>query len=178
MSEDPKVQIALRARDSSPILSGSPDSLVARGRRELADLALQTQTLAQTRLRAEQGDAAAQYELCWLITRQEESEGEAEADMWLRKAAGQGHPKAQYCVGILLFLNSSFQTEGLDAKRNSEAAVWFRKAAEQGYACAQYALGMALRDGQGIPQDSVEAAVWFQKAAEQGVFALLDGWQP
>src|SRR5580658_1472871 len=133
MSDDPKAQITLRDSDSSPILSGSQTSLVARGRRELADLALQTHTLLQTRKRAEKGDAAAQYELCWLITKQEGSEAETEATMWLRRAAEQGHPKAQFFVGLLLFI-----WEGAEAQQNSEAAVWFRKAAEQGVAGAQW----------------------------------------
>ena len=169
MSDDPKAQIALRAPASSPILSGSQVSLVARGRRELADLALQAQILAQTKLLAEQGHAAAQYELCWLIAKQEGSEAETEAAMWLRSAADQGHPKAQLFVGLLLFT-----WEGPDAQQNSEAAEWFRKAAEQGVAGAQWALGIALEGGRGVPQDSAEAALWFQKAAEQGVNSLAD----
>ena len=171
MHDNPKAQITLRDGDSSPILSGSAADLVARGRKELADLARRAQTLLQTRKRAEQGDAAAQYELSLKMA--EDSEAASESLMWLGRAVDQGYAKAQYILGRM-WLSAPF---GESETAESEAAVWFRKAAEQGYAHAQYALGKALEEGRGLPQDSVEASEWFRRAANQGVFGL-DGWQP
>ena len=58
----------------------------------------------------------------------------SEAVKWYRKAADQGHAKAQYNLGWC-YANG----EGV-AKNISEAVKWYRKAAEQGDENAQKAL--------------------------------------
>ncbi len=88
---------------------------------------------------------------------------EAEAVKWYRKAAEQGHVKAQNNLGMCYALG-----EGV-AQDYGEAVKWFRKAAEQGYAGAQNNLGLCCEKGQGVAQDKTEAVKWYRKAAEQGV---------
>ena len=79
-----------------------------------------------------------------------------------RKAAEQGHPRAQYNLGVL-YANGQGVPQDF-----TEAAKWFRKAAEQGYAPAQNNLGSLYDKGKGVPLDFAEAAKWYRKAAEQG----------
>jgi hypothetical protein len=86
-----------------------------------------------------------------------------ESVKWYRKAADQGHARAQYELGI------SYSTgDGVPVDRE-QAAAFYRKAAEQGLAGAQVCLGSAYTTGRGVSQDNVEAASWYRKAAEQGV---------
>jgi hypothetical protein len=83
----------------------------------------------------------------------------AEAACWYRKAADQGHAKAQHDLGLLRDAG-----EGVPQDR-AEAARWFRKAAEQGLAGAQAALGRAYATGTGVVEDPAQAYFWFHLAA-------------
>ncbi|KAG0291394.1 hypothetical protein BGZ96_005230, partial [Linnemannia gamsii] len=74
-------------------------------------------------------------------------------------AAGQGHTRAKYSLGILE--ESSFNNP-------SSAAIWFLKAANDGFAPAQYSLGSLYLRGSGVPQDYSLAMEWFLKASDQG----------
>ena len=83
--------------------------------------------------RAERGDAEAQFglgELRWDGT-DELAKDRAEAAKWIRKAAEQGHAKAQHMLGYM-YKNG----EGVAMDR-AEAVKWYRKAAEQGDERAQ-----------------------------------------
>jgi len=175
MANDPESLIALIAPRPILALSQPEIGLVARGRRELVELAQESDAMLRAKDRAELGDPAAQYELCWLLTRQG---FESEADMWLRKAAEQGYSKAQYCIGVLLFLNSTFGKEPHQTGQAGEAVCWLKKAAEQGHPWAQYAYATALEEGRGVPPDAIEAAIWYKRATEQGVTTLLGGLEP
>ena len=101
-----------------------------------------------------------------------------EAVKWFRKAAEQGHAKAQCKLGWC------YGSYGTGIHDGSEALKWFRKAAEQGYAEAQCKLGSYYFHGLCVKQDYVEAAQWYHKAAEQGdhqaqgMLAMLyeEGW--
>jgi len=86
----------------------------------------------------------------------------SEAAKWFRKAAEQGHAKAQFILGVM-YANG----QGV-AQDNAEAVKWYRRAAEQGNAKAQLNLGVMYANGQGVAQDNAEAVKWFRKAAEQG----------
>ena len=58
-----------------------------------------------------------------------------EAVKWWRKAADDGHAKAQFRLG------ESYATgKGVEQKDVNEAAKWYRKAAEQGHEEAAKAL--------------------------------------
>ena len=84
------------------------------------------------------------------------------AVMQFALAANQGHPEAQYYVGL-----SYAEGKGVE-KDMTEAVKWFKQAAEQGNADAMFKLGLACYEGDGMPLDLDEAAKWFRKAAEHG----------
>ena len=79
---------------------------------------------------------------------------------WLKKAAENGHPRAQYELGHLHHV-------GWYVKKDyAEAARWYRKPAEQGDEDAQCGLGQ-LYNGM-LTTDYAEAFKWFRMAADQG----------
>ncbi len=85
-----------------------------------------------------------------------------EAAGWFRKAAEQGHAKAQSSLGVMY-------SEGQGVEQDDKMAVkWYRRAAEQGYAQAQTNLCIMYSEGKGVEQDYNKAAKWCRKAAEQG----------
>ncbi|GAB5354687.1 hypothetical protein AAMO2058_000140400 [Amorphochlora amoebiformis] len=80
----------------------------------------------------------------------------------LKRAAGAGHPRAQYSLACRL-------SAGNGVRRDSAAAVgWLRRAAVQGDADAQFNLACALIGGKGVKADAKIACKWFRKAADQG----------
>jgi TPR repeat protein len=115
------------------------------------------------RVRAEKGEADAQYHLGFSYHYgQGVPQDDAAAVRWFRKAAEQGDAKAQNNLGV-----SYFEGEGVP-QDYTEAVRWFRKAADQGDAMAQNGLGYMYDHGQGVPQDYAEAVRWRRKAAEHG----------
>ncbi len=87
------------------------------------------------RVRAEQGDAQAQYQFGASFAKGDGVlKDRAEAVHSFRKAAEQGDAKAQYSLGV-----SYFQGQGVP-QDYAEAVLWFRKAADQGDKTAQAAL--------------------------------------
>ncbi len=93
---------------------------------------------------------------------------------WFRKAADQGHAKAQFELGIMYDLGDTYGFGG-PKEDHVKAAEWFLKAAKQGYAEAQSYMGGMYLDGVGVEQDYAKAIELYRKAAEQGdLFALND----
>jgi TPR repeat protein len=85
----------------------------------------------------------------------------AQSASWLRKAAQQGHAKAQAALG-------ERYAEGHGVPEDHAQAVkWYRAAAEQGNGLGQLGLGTELAFGQGGARDEAEAVVWLRKAADQ-----------
>jgi len=81
---------------------------------------------------------------------------------WYTLAANEGHPYAQYNLGLCY-------KNGTGVKQNFITAVhWIRKAAEQNDPDAQHSLGLRYKIGEGVIQDNREAVKWFMKAADQG----------
>jgi TPR repeat protein len=118
---------------------------------------------AQTKARAEKGEAAAQSELGSMYDfGQGVTQDYAEAVKWLGKAAEQGHPRAQLLLGL------HYQNGDGVRQDYAEAVKWLRKAADQGGAQAQYSLGVCYDRGHGVAQDFAEAVKWYRKAAGQG----------
>jgi TPR repeat protein len=117
----------------------------------------------ETKARAEQGDAKAQFDLAMSYNIGiGVPQDDAESAKWYRKGAEQGDATAQCFLGV-------FYAQGRGVPQNdTEAAKWYRKAAEQGNAPAQYEFGFCFTEGEGVPQDYAEAAKWYRKAAEQG----------
>ena len=117
----------------------------------------------ETLEQAEQGNAAAQYNLGLMYAKGEGVEQDyKQAAKWFTRAAEQGSSETQCNLGRMY-------GEGQGMPRDYEQAVkWYTKAAEQGYAKAQDELGYMYALGEGIPQDAKQAVKWWTKAAEQG----------
>ena len=114
------------------------------------------------RLAADQGDAAAQYNLGYMYdTGEGVPQNYAEAVRWYRLAADQGLATAQHTLGV------SYRTGEGVPQNYAEAARWVRLAAEQGHAGAQLDLGLMYFGGQGVPQDYVQAHMWSNLAASR-----------
>ena len=112
----------------------------------------------------DQSDASAQYLIGYIYSKGRDVKKDgAEATKWLRKAAEQGHRKAQVHLGMMYRLGYS----GIP-KNYAEAAKWLRKAAEQGDAKGQYNLALLYARGQGVDKDEEAFVEWTLKAAEQG----------
>jgi TPR repeat protein len=85
----------------------------------------------------------------------------AEAVKWLRKAADQDFPLAQFNLGVMY-------AQGWGVPQDyAVAANWYRKAADQDFPLAQFNLGVMYDEGRGVPQDYA-VADWYRKAADQG----------
>jgi TPR repeat protein len=114
---------------------------------------------------AEGGDPDAQFALAAAYEEglAGETQDYAAALEWYRRAAEQGHERAQYRLGLLL-------ADGKGSAPNpTEAARWFREAANQGHSDAQLQLGILYDTGEGVAQDQAEAARLYRLAAEDGL---------
>jgi hypothetical protein len=117
----------------------------------------------ETTVKAEPGDAAAQYKLaCLYYQGKGIGRNLGESVRWFRKAGDQGYPKAEFSLGDLYH-----RGEGVP-KDDAEAVRWIQKAADQGDPYAESALGHSYLNGEGVPRDATEALTWYRKAAEQG----------
>ena len=70
-----------------------------------------------------------------------------EAAKWLREAAEQNDPAAQFNLGML------YETGQGVPQNYLEAVKWYRESAEHGYPAAQFNLGVFYETGQVVPQD-------------------------
>ncbi len=85
-----------------------------------------------------------------------------EAFEWVRKAALQGYPAAQYNLG-------NYYAGGYGVKQDDDEAInWFRKAAEKGFDAAYLNLGYMYNVGRGVPKNYSEALRLYRKAADLG----------
>ena len=85
-----------------------------------------------------------------------------EAARWIRSAAEEGVPDAQFNLGVMY-------EGGKGVSQNlSEALRWYRLAAQRGSADAQINLSSCFHNGLGVKQDELLAAWWVSLAAEQG----------
>ncbi|MGA1983475.1 MAG: tetratricopeptide repeat protein [Acidobacteriaceae bacterium] len=128
-----------------------------------------TETAAQTRQRAELGDAQAESDLSGMYyygTGVPQSY--LEAANWARKSANQGYARAQYRLGYLYMYGQGLPQD------YAIALQWYRKAADQNYAYAQGEIGRLYYYGNGVPQDYFEAARWYRLEANQGSAAGQD----
>lgn len=138
---------------------------------------------------ADQGYAKAQYNLGCYYSRGQSKLGKVvpggptvwstigipenldEAVKWYRKAAENGHARAQYVMG------KSYHSGEAVPKDQVEAFKWWRKAAEQGHATSRFNLGVMYFLGRGTAKDFSEAARWFnvRSMQESGVFMCGNG---
>ena len=77
-------------------------------------------------------------------------------------AARQGHPEAEYNLGLMYL-------KGLGVPKDPEEAFrWLYDAAEKGFADAQFQVGLMREKGVGVHQDYAQAEVWYALAADRG----------
>jgi TPR repeat protein len=83
---------------------------------------------------------------------------------WVRRAAEQGYPPAQFNLGFM-------HQQGFGVGKHAVAAAnWYRRAAERGHARAQFNLAARIMNGDGMPHDPVQAYKWLLLAElRQGV---------
>jgi TPR repeat protein len=122
-----------------------------------------------TRVRAESGDAEAQFSLGFSFANQGSVAPDyAQAAHWYLKAADQNHALAQFNLGIMFSVG-----QGVTRDEN-QSDVWMRRAAQGGDAGAQHNLGSRCRracfdEGAGnLRETRLEAYKWFSLAALQG----------
>lgn len=96
----------------------------------------------------------------WTLTRDD-----AQAAVWLRRAAESGHARSQYLLG----LNYS---RGWGVKQDdAEAERWFNLAARQAYGPACFHLAWMLHKGEGVTHDEARAQRLMAQAAGLGMSA-------
>ena len=110
---------------------------------------------AKTRALAEQGDAVAQNAMGDDCARKRQF---ADAVIWYRQSAAQGHLDAQTSLGDLLVFGGAIgQIAGKDIPNGVR---WLQLAAHRGSPSAQLQLHRCYADGIGVPKDDVEAYKW------------------
>ena len=112
---------------------------------------------------ARNGKAEDQYELARLY---HEGIGTvkdpAEAAVWCRKAAEQGHVDAMRTLAATL-------EDGDGVKQDFvEMVKWYRQAAEKDDPQSQFKLGVCYIEGNGVEKDERQAELWTKKAADHG----------
>ena len=119
----------------------------------------QAPDFAETKKKAEAGDAVAQTSLGAMYSNGTGvPKDSAEAVKWWRKAADKGNAIAQGALGWMY-------GNGIGVpKDDAEAVKWYRMSADQGNANAQYNLGNSYYNGVGVPKDLVQAHVWWNIA--------------
>lgn len=138
----------------------------------LAPSICHAKTLAEVfekvRVKAENGDPVAQYNLGLMIFYGEGTTRDQEKGWkWLRWSAEQGNPDATYFLAWL-------SDDPKDAKWKKIAFEQNKKAAEHGDASAQYRLSEIYYRGIGVPEDDKESTQWLFKAANQGLVEAQD----
>jgi len=119
------------------------------------------ESFKETKVKAEQGDTAAQFNLGNSYYKGEGVQKDyAEAVKWYRKAADQNHADAQFNLGL-----KYFNGQGVD-KDYAETVKWYRKAAHQNHEFGQLGLGQMYEIGNGIEKDYVEAYAWYNISAK------------
>ena len=129
----------------------------------LGSLSVSASKFDDTKVRAEQSDAEAQYLLGDMYAKGEGTPQDTkEAVRWYRASAEQGHAKAQF--------NLAFMYQyGLGAPQDTKEAVrWYKACAEQGNAKAQFNLAFMYQYGLGAPQDYKSAHMWWNLQAANG----------
>lgn len=149
MSQEPAVQSNPKLPPSSSPFSSSQATPI-----------IQPGDVGNYRLKAEQGDAQAQYALGLYYDKKEDYK---EARGFFQMAASQGHYKAQHHLGTYYYQGRVGVNQ--DYK---EAIRLFHLSAEQGYVFAYNALGNCYKDGKGVRKDLPEAVRWFELSIAKG----------
>jgi TPR repeat protein len=152
-----------KAAEQGDILAETYAQMLLKEHPELQQNPKKRGEFAETsKVKAEAGDAEAQFNLGNKYYHQVEVEDFKEAVKWYQKAADQGHAGAQTSLGQMYRL-------GQGVKQDFEKAIKLhQKAADQGYARAQTRLGVMYGDGTGVEQNDVTAFAWWNIATTNG----------
>ncbi|KAF8933945.1 hypothetical protein BGZ47_010580 [Haplosporangium gracile] len=126
--------------------------------------AASSMSLIQTMVNANHGDTNAMVALGgrYKDGREVHKDDQTAID-WYYKASKQGHPRAQYDVGLL-----HERGYGDVPQDQAKAFEWLFKSAVQGYVDAQAKVSQAYINGAGVLKDNIQAMEWSVKAAENG----------
>lgn len=123
-----------------------------------------------TRMRAEQGDARAQFDVASAYyLGKGVPQDYTEAFRWYKMAANQGEPSAEDGLGYMYVSGRGIKQDYAEALR------WYKRSAEDGNAKGQFDLGTVYDDGIGVTPDYAEASRWFRKSADQNYAKAQDG---
>jgi len=126
-------------------------------------------TFEETKIKADQGNADAQYNLgVYYASGVGVSESDTEAVRLYRMAAEQGHAEAQHILASCYWLGKGV------IKNYPEAVKWWRIAAEQGNANAQGSLGSCYEEGEGVTKNLVEAYAYYNLASAHSLRFAID----
>lgn len=123
---------------------------------------------------AYQGIAEAEYKVGVLYDYGQQAGGRGvqqspfEAVKWYRKAAEQGHARAQRNLAACYDAGRGIIADA------AEAARWYRAAALQNDSFAQYSLGLMYFDGRGVPRDPQRAYAWLVRALNLGLLPVQE----
>jgi TPR repeat protein len=109
---------------------------------------------------AEQGDAAAQFNLGLLHSKELIPQASPEdAVKWYLLAANNDHVNAQFNLGLKY-------DKGIGVEQSeAEAFRWYFKAANNGHPQAQFNVANMYRDGRGVEHSNEQAATWYQASS-------------
>jgi hypothetical protein len=126
-------------------------------------------SLAETKKKAEAGDAQAQFDLGRRLS---SSGAYRSAANWYLKAALQDHLEAQTEIGAMLVQGRGGLVFGQYsvAKNEQEGVVWLAKAANRGSPGAMHLLARSYLNGAGVKVDRVEAYKWLKLAVDRSQF--------
>lgn len=94
------------------------------------------------------------------------AENPVEAVKWYRKAAEQGHARAQRNLAACYEAGRGVTADA------AEAARWYRAAAQQGDSFAEFSLGLMYRDGRGVGRDADRAYAWLIRGLRHGLLPV------
>ena len=127
------------------------------------------QQITEVHMRADAGDAAAQF---LLGLRYGTGEGvirdEVEAVRWYRSAAEQGYVVAQLALGVM------YDDGHGVAEDATEAVRWFYRAAAQSVVRTQYDSRVIYANSREVAQDDVTIHLWFDLAVARSTGDIRD----
>ena len=118
---------------------------------------------------AEQGDLDAMQELAEILIGEHdgiEKDEESGVEL-LKKAAENGHAKAQWMLGGLLINPSSMGVTCVDQDL-AEGVKWMQKSAEQSFGMAECTIAAFYVQGIGVEKDLVKAKEFYTRALDHG----------
>lgn len=114
----------------------------------------------ETKIRAEKGDALAQYSLGGIYKHGFGVQSNPKkAIEWYTKAADQGDSSSAYKLGEM------YQNGDGITQDDIQAFKWYQRAGQLGDIAAQSKVGLMYENGKGVRQDYNKAFEWYQRSA-------------